>query len=78
LNEKLIGTGMMQEIVEQSLKQKVEHMQKEEIIKKMQIKYNKYFKHWRDFDLLTCILAMIGLVLAIVDVCIFAFILFIV
>lgn len=33
----------------------------------MQIRYNKYFKHWRDFDLLTCILAMIGLCLAIVD-----------
>ena len=34
----------------------------------MQIKYTKYFKHWQDFDLLVCILAMIGLVLALVDV----------
>lgn len=33
----------------------------------MQVRYNKYFKHWRDFDLLTCILAFIGLILAIVD-----------
>jgi hypothetical protein len=39
----------------------------------MQIRYNKYFKHWKDFDLLTCILAFIGLVLAIVDVSYFTF-----
>lgn len=37
-------------------------------MKRMQEKYVKYFKHWRDFDLLTCILAMIGLVLMMVDV----------
>jgi hypothetical protein len=54
--------------MELNIKKKLETLQKEEIMKRMQIRYNKYFKHWRDFDLLTCILAMIGLILAIVDV----------
>jgi len=55
-------------VIESNIKSKLEAMQKEEIMKKMQVRYTKYFKHWRDFDLLTCILAMIGLVLAVVDV----------
>ncbi len=40
---------------------------KERIQKQITLRYFKYFKHWRDFDLLTCILAMIGLILAITD-----------
>jgi hypothetical protein len=47
---------------------KVKTIQKDEVIKRLQVRYVKYFKHWRDFDLLTMILAMIGLVLMIVDV----------
>ena len=42
--------------------------QKEEVLKRMQTRYQKYFKQWRDYDMLTTILAMIGLVLAIVEV----------
>lgn len=57
----------MHDAIEAKIKQKLEVLKKEEIMKRMHIKYNKYFKHWRDFDLLTCILAMIGLILAIVD-----------
>lgn len=30
--------------------------------------HQKYYNHWRDFDMLTTILAMIGLTLAIVEV----------
>ena len=41
---------------------------KDEVVKKLQVKYLKYYKHWKDYDLLTCILAMIGLVLAIEEV----------
>lgn len=40
---------------------------KERIHKQITLRYFKYFKHWRDFDLLTCILAMIGLILAVAD-----------
>ena len=31
------------------------------------MRYSKNFNHWRDFEMLTCILAMIGLVLSIAD-----------
>jgi hypothetical protein len=43
-----------------------EHIRKakEEITKRYESFYNK----WRDYDLLTCILAMIGLAVAIIDV----------
>ena len=41
---------------------------KDEVVRKLQIRYLKYYKHWKDYDLLTCILTMIGLVLAVVDV----------
>lgn len=37
-------------------------------MRRMEIRYTKYYKHWRDFDMLTTILAMIGLVLAVVEV----------
>ncbi len=40
---------------------------KERIQKQITLRYFKYFKHWRDFDLLTCILSIIGLILAITD-----------
>ena len=42
-------------------------MQAQEVSQKLQAKYMKYFNHWKDFDLLTCILAIVGLILAIVD-----------
>ena len=41
---------------------------KDEIKKRMERRYVKYFKHWKDYEMLTCILAMIGLVLALVEV----------
>ncbi len=44
-----------------------ELVNKEQIQKEITLRFFKYFEHWRDFDLLTCILAMIGLVLAITD-----------
>lgn len=50
------------------MKQKLQLLEKEEIIRRMQDSYLKYYKHWRDFDMLTTILAMIGLILAIVEV----------
>ena len=43
-------------------------LKKEEKMKQKEVSYVKYYKHWRDFDLLTCILAMVGLVLAIAEV----------
>lgn len=54
--------------VNPELENKVMFLRKEEIMKRMQTKYQKYFKQWRDFDMLTTILAMIGLILAIVEV----------
>ena len=54
--------------IEIDLKKRIQDLQKENVLKRLQVKYHKYFKHWRDFDLLTTILAMIGLGLAIVDV----------
>jgi len=56
------------------MKHKLELLKKEEIMKNMQIRYTKYFKHWKDFDLLTCILSMVGLILAVFDVSILSFI----
>ena len=40
---------------------------RDEIKKRMERRYVKYFKHWKDYEMLTCILAMIGLVLAVVE-----------
>jgi len=37
-------------------------------MKRMLVRYNKYFRHWRDFDLLTCILRNDWAILQIVDV----------
>lgn len=37
---------------------------KEEISKR----YENFYNKWRDYDLLTCILAMIGLTIGIIDV----------
>lgn len=42
---------------------------KEQILKRMERRYVKYFQHWKDFEMLTCILAMIGLILAMIEVC---------
>lgn len=44
-------------------------------MKQKEVSYVKYYKHWRDFDLLTCILAMVGLFLAIAEVLIILLIL---
>jgi hypothetical protein len=44
-------------------------LMKEEIQKRMERRYVKYFQHWKDFEMLTCILAMIGLILAMIEVC---------
>jgi len=33
--------------------------------------YEQFYNKWRDYDLLTCILAMIGLIIAIIDVRLF-------
>jgi hypothetical protein len=41
---------------------------KEEIKKRMERRYVKYYEHWKDFEMLTCILAMIGLILAMIEV----------
>jgi hypothetical protein len=41
---------------------------KEEIKRRMERRYVKYFKHWKDYEMLTCILSMIGLILAMVEV----------
>ena len=49
---------------------------KEEIQKRMERRYVKYFQHWKDFEMLTCILAMIGLILAMIEVCIIEMLLF--
>ena len=43
----------------------------QEFTNRMRTKWVKYYKHWRDFDLLTCILAMIGLGLYMVEVSVF-------
>jgi hypothetical protein len=43
-------------------------LMKEEIQKRMERRYVKYFQHWKDFEMLTCILAMIGLILAMIEV----------
>ena len=43
---------------------------KEEIQKRMERRYVKYFQHWKDFEMLTCILAMIGLILGMIEVCV--------
>ena len=40
----------------------------EEILRRMERRYFKYFQHWKDFEMLTCILAMIGLILALIEV----------
>jgi hypothetical protein len=49
--------------------QRDKHKQmKEEIKRRMERRYVKYFKHWKDYEMLTCILSMIGLILAMVEV----------
>jgi hypothetical protein len=40
---------------------------REEIKRRMERRYVKYFQHWKDYELLTCILSMTGLILAVVD-----------
>lgn len=71
LKEQLINSGEGSEkkivLLEDALKSRVKlsKMRDEEMLKKMHIRYFKYYKHWKDFDLLTTILAMIGLILAV-------------
>lgn len=54
--------------VDTELNNKVDVLRKEEVMRRMEVRYQKYYKHWRDFDMLTTILAMIGLILAVVEV----------
>jgi hypothetical protein len=71
LNEKLI-IGMTKKLltIEEELRQKVKlaKTRDQEMLKKVHVRYFKYYKHWKDFDLLTTILAMIGLILAVQEV----------
>lgn len=53
---------------DRALKTKIETLKKEEIMKRMHERYHKYYTNWRDYDMLTTILAMIGLVLAVSEV----------
>ena len=57
-----------------AMKEKIEALKKEEIMKRMHQRYLKYYINWRDYDMLTTILAMIGLLLAISEVSFLAFI----
>jgi len=68
------NSGIRQQLLGENFKDKFVNneilnvLKKEEIMKRMQTRYQKNFKQWRDFDMLTTILAMIGLILAIVEV----------
>jgi hypothetical protein len=55
-------------LYDQEMRERVQKAMKDDIVKKIRIRQIKYFKHWKDYDLLTCILAMIGLILAVVEV----------
>jgi hypothetical protein len=35
--------------------------------KELEIKFERNFNKWREFDLLTCLIALVGLALAVVD-----------
>ena len=43
-------------------------MMQEELMEQMYQRYRKYYLNWRDYEMLTTILAMIGLLLAILEV----------
>ena len=68
------NSDIRQKLLGKAFQSKIEHsemikvLKKEEIMKRQEARYQKYFKQWRDFDMLTTILAMIGLILAIVEV----------
>lgn len=51
---------MVQQVVTRSIR--------DEIKKRMERRFVKFFRQWKDYEMLTCILAMIGLVLAMVEV----------
>ena len=55
-------------MVEIDVKGKVDVLKKEDVIRRMHTRYLKYYQNWRDYDMLTTILAMIGLLLAITEV----------
>eukprot|EP00347_Sterkiella_histriomuscorum_P010536 403375907 len=48
-----------------SQEQKIE--QQEQLRQDLHIKYQKYFQQWRDYDMLLTILAMIGVILAVIE-----------
>ena len=50
------------------VKGKVDVLKKEDIMRRMHTRYLKYYQNWRDYDMLTTILVMIGLLLAITEV----------
>ena len=62
--EQLIPTKEQQ----QKLSNEERALLQEQIRQKMHIKYQKYYKQWRDFEMLTMILAIVGVTLAIVEV----------
>jgi hypothetical protein len=56
----------------QSCKEDIREIINKEIKKRMERRYTKYFKYWKDYEMLTCIFAMVGMILAIYDVNFFA------
>ena len=46
----------------------MKQLMQEEMLDQMYQKYRKYYLNWRDYEMLTTILAMIGLLLAIIEV----------
>lgn len=51
-----------------SNQEKVKQLVQEEMLEEMYSRYRKYFLNWRDYEMLTTILAMIGLILAVIEV----------
>lgn len=69
IKERLIKSKVDEEFQNEEQIDKSELLRKQQdLIRKMHIKYVKYFNHWKDYDFLTCILAIIGLILAVYDV----------
>jgi uncharacterized membrane protein len=48
--------------------EKVKKLVQEEMLEEMYSRFRKYYLNWRDYEMLTTILAMIGLLLAVIEV----------
>ena len=48
--------------------EKIKQLMQEEMLEQMYQRYRKYYLNWRDYEMLTTILAMIGLLLAVIEV----------